>query len=446
MRVCGEKSSLVNAKIVNGSALERFNNENVLLNNDAFSIDGHYISITTGEIIAFHSTKVTDFIPIIRELGIIVGELQCPTGARALAFYDKSKGYISEGSITGTNANQFLVLSADEIPENAYYIRCTSKGKPDNFRFINGDTKEKWRFLSELLNNNEKPKNFLILGDSYSADGGQWVRPMVAEFPQGSTWISLAVSSAKIKDRSNDRETYPYTSRPKSSNNEGNNNTLGCQIQKLKRLMAGVDLDDGETQIYTSEKEYPDVIIIEGGMNDDPDSDNVVETYMEQLEKIVTDVYIANRPGETPTIGSANIKTPLDEVNRTCFAGAYRYIMDELLSLFPDAQIYITTASPISYRRGYNVGTSARNKAEQQRLCADIFSVNVIDWHRDGQINFIQNFTRGSGSENDPYLITYQSGSNIDTTDQLHPNARGGKKYGRLAAKVIKQTFLDIKS
>ena len=445
IRICGEQGYLVNTKIINGSALARFNNENVLLDENAFSIDGCYISITTGEPVQFATTKVTDFIPFIREYGIIVGTLSCPTGARVLAFYDKSKRYISEGSITGTDDNQFIILTADEIPEDAYYIRCTSKGKPNDFIFINGNSKEKWLDFSKSIKN-EKPIKFLILGDSYSEGGGQWIKPMVAEFPQGSEWISLAVSSAKLKDRSNDRETYPYTSRPKSDNNEGNNNTLGCQIQKLKRLMAGVDLDEGETQIYTSEKEYPDVIIIEGGMNDDPDSQDVVNKYMEQLEKIVTNVYVATRPGDTPSVGSANIKTPLDEVDRTCFAGAYRYIMDELIALFPNAQIYITTASPISYRRGYGVGTSARNKAEQQRFCADIFSVNVIDWHRDGQINFIQNYTRGSGTENDPYLIAYQSGDNIDTIDQLHPNARGGKKYGRLAAKVIKQTFLDIKS
>lgn len=292
----------------------------------------------------------------------------------------------------------------------------------------------------------DSPMRILVLGDSYSQNGGAWIQPMMENLPTGSSYISLAVSSASLKDHYADRVTYPYTSRPVSSDNTGNHNTLACQIQKLKRLMAGTDLDAGETKIYTNPNEYPNVIIIEGGKNDYYDSAEKVATYTQQLNKEITNVYRIRQSGETPELGSVTIKTPIEEIDRTCFAGAYRYLMDELLALFPNAQIYFTTISPISYRNGNNVSEISLKIVEQQRLCADILTANLIDWYRDGQINSIANYARGTGTQADPYIWGQQTGSNIDTDDQLHPNGRGGKKYGKLAALRIKQTFLNIEN
>lgn len=289
------------------------------------------------------------------------------------------------------------------------------------------------------------PMRVLVLGDSYSQNGGLWMKPMMQELPQGSSYISLAVSAATIKDRYADRATYPYTSRPVSTDNAGNHNTLACQIEKLKRLMQGTDLDDGETAIYQSAEEYPNVIIIEGGINDKTDTEKKVSTYHSQLDKIVENVYRKRKSSDAEaTLGSVTIKTPIDEVDRTCFAGAYRYLADELLQLFPNAQIYITTCSPLDYRNGNPSSVQITTKAEQQRLCSDIFAFNLIDWHRDGQINSITNYAKGEGTEANPYIWGELDGEYVDTKDQLHPNARGYKKYGRLAALRIKQTFLNI--
>ena len=48
--------------------------------------------------------------------------------------------------------------------------------------------------------------------------------------------------------------------------------------------MAGNDLLEGETKIYESKEEYPNVIIIEGGMNDSFDSEEKESTYFSQFE------------------------------------------------------------------------------------------------------------------------------------------------------------------
>ena len=194
-----------------------------------------------------------------------------------------------------------------------------------------------------------RPINVLVIGDSYSESGGQWIRPMMGEFPTGSTWISLGVTSASLKDKYADRTQYPYTSRPSSSVVSGNLNTFACQIEKLKRLMAGTDLDQGETQIYATEASYPDVIIIEGGKNDYYDSQAKEDAYWSQIEKQVTNVYIKQKSSSTASVGDCYIPTPLDEIDRTCFAGAYRYLISELSALFPKAFIFITTVSPFRY-------------------------------------------------------------------------------------------------
>lgn len=311
---------------------------------------------------------------------------------------------------------------------------------------------EGWKAAAEYIvgtQTNMLPQiRALILGDSYSDAGGgpQWMGPMVSKLPPGSSYISLAVSGATLRDRYADRTTYPYTSRPVSTDNTGNKNTLACQVEKLKRLMEGSDLDPGEAQIYADPATYPNVIIIAAGKNDNPDTASAVSTYASQLNKIITGVYRKQKTEDAASIGDMTIKTPAEELDRMCFAGAYRHLLDELLALFPDAQIYFATVSPIGYPNGVDVCEKFMQIAAQQRECADMFSASVIDWHRDGQINFVANYPEGSGTADDPYIWGESSLPNRDTNDLLHPNDRGDKKYGHLAASVIRATFMDIEN
>ena len=283
----------------------------------------------------------------------------------------------------------------------------------------------------------------LILGNSYS-QGGNWVRGM-QEWLNIKSLVNLGVSSATVRDKYQDRITYPYTSRPVSTNNSGNLNTLACQVEKLKRLMQGTDLDQDEVQIYTSESEYPNIIIIEGGMNDTYDNEEKEQTYFSQFEKKVDNVYIKQKSTLGLTQGSCYIKTPIEETDRTCFAGAYRYIVEELLNIFPKAQIFITTASGLGYWNNSVVERRYRT-AEQQRKCANLCAANIIDWSADGQISAILTHPQGSGEKDDPYIWAECTLPNADSADLMHPNVKGGEKYGHLAALVIKQRFLDIEN
>ena len=281
----------------------------------------------------------------------------------------------------------------------------------------------------------------LILGDSYS-EMKYWVGGMLEYLPSDTEVINLAVGSATVKDKYKDYVTYPYSSRPKQSISDGNKNTFACQIEKLKRLMAGTDLDEGENQIYKTENEYPNVIIIEGGQNDTFDDDNVETDYYSQFVKQVTDVYVLNKNQNEASKGSAFIKTPISEVDRTNFAGAYRYLVEELRSIFHKAQIFLTTTSTLGYWR-YNVLERRYKEAAQQRKCANLLGVSLIDWNAEGSISFLDNYPTGNGTEDSPYNLACKT---KETSDLMHPNNIGARKYGRLAANVIKTKYLDFMS
>jgi hypothetical protein len=347
-----------------------------------------------------------------------------------------NKNNNEEGSINGedsdfkvldNNGKAGFIVDKDGIRTKAVHI-------VDDF---NGDIKVIGENTFLRLDNIEH--RLLIIGDSYSQQG-LWVSALNKIIPFKSI-VNLGVGSASVKDKYQDRETYPYTSRPVSNVTSGNLNTFACQIEKLKRLMAGVDLDEGETQIYTQQSEYPNIIIIEGGQNDGSDSDSVENTYIDQFVQMATNVYIQTRPNEEVTQGSCLIQAPIEDINRTCFGGAYRYLIEELSSLFPAAQIFITTRSNMSYWNN-NWLTSAHKIVEQQRKCADLAGVSLIDWFRDGQISSINNHITGSGTQNDPYIWAYANMP--DTNDLLHPNARGGAKLGQVAANAIISKIINI--
>lgn len=279
--------------------------------------------------------------------------------------------------------------------------------------------------------------NILVLGDSFSAKGtDQWLDPMIKLFPKGSSYISLAVVSATVKDQSNDRTNYPYTSRPTSGTNT---NTLACQIEKLKRLMAGTDLDEGEVAIYQRPEDYPNIIIIEGGQNDGKDSEEKVSNYPNQLVKKATNVYFKKRGSESEAmLGECYIRTPIEELDRTSFGGAYTYLYRTLHEMFPNAQIFITTCSSVSYR-DTQVIDDRNNINDQQKNIASLLSIPIIDWFGETMINSVDNYASGSGTIEDPYILSAKS---QDTIDGLHPNWLGGGKMALYTYKTILSKYV----
>ena len=178
-------------------------------------------------------------------------------------------------------------------------------------RYYNGT---RWNSWLEVLSDTQTYR-VLILGDSYS-EQGRWVDSL-QNYIKTTSVLNLGVSSASLKDKYQDRTEYPYTSRPNKNTNSGNLNTFMCQIEKLKRLMTGTDLDEGEEQVYANASEYPNIIIIEGGQNDAPDTDGVIDTYPDQFMTLVNNVYVAKNSDDIANaeLGSIYLKTPTENVN-----------------------------------------------------------------------------------------------------------------------------------
>lgn len=398
-----------------------------------------------GGVTLTNAWRTCDFVEIPSD-STLTYKLSMYTGVYYIAFYDANQQYISNSAIQSTITNNWqnkYTTGTAVIPNGAKYVRFSFRADNDSL-YNDQSVTVNYARISALeddiaaLENKEKiTARVLIIGDSYSANSDKWIAPMMEEFSDDSSYISLAVSSATVKDQSNDRTTYPYSSRPVSSNTTPNTNTFGCQIAKLKRLMAGTDLDTGETAIYQSESEYPNIIIIQGGENDWKDGNT--SNYIAQYEAAVENAYYS-RWGNVSQ-GTVYIKPDVETVDRTTFAGAYRYLMDELYALFPKAQYFFTTTSPVAPHQN-PVVSLRRDVAEQQRFCANLNCVSVIDWQAESQMSIIVNsVSSGDGTQANPYVVTPTT---QDSTDGLHPTEYGGKKLGKLAAHIINSRFMGL--
>ena len=403
-------------------------------------IDNYVLNATNGEIESTSSWATTELINVTSAKRFsIQATLYHEMG---IAFYDAQGSFVKgiSGYTKGRTSQLKGITVREYVPDGVCYIRSTiykngNYSVPSDFCPLLIDVDKETEKIIDYVDNSKgnSAHNILILGDSYSKQH-LWVDGMKSNL-NVSEIVNLGVTGATIKDQYADRSQYPYTDRPTSSGT-GNQNTLSSQVEKLKRLITGTDLDEGEEKIY--ENHTPDIVIIEGGMNDSPDNSTKENSYAQAFIVQVSNVYYKNSSGVI-TQGTYHIKPDDESVDRTSFAGAYRHIVEEVLTLFPDTQIFITTASRFNYfvdnPQGYDT------IAAQQIKCARYCAATVIDWNGEGNISTITDCPSGSGTQGDPYTV-YEGTPN--TSDGLHPNARGGRTYGRLAANVIKQRFVNI--
>ena len=231
--------------------------------------------------------------------------------------------------------------------------------------------------------------------------------------------VNLGVSAAHLKDNYDDRITYPYDGRP-VQNGTGNNNTINNQIAKLQRLMEGTDLDEGESQIYTSSADYPDIILIEGGKNDLPDES---DDYTSEFWTEVTGY--CYRANGTVYNGVTYIPADLGLIHRTNFGGAMHYQYKTLHTLFPNAKIFFITPSGINYSNANHLNYMI--KSDQIRKSARYLCTPTIDWDLEGRLTYVDNVVNGDGTEDHPYT---RNASSEYTIDSLHPNLAGGNLLG----------------
>ena len=225
----------------------------------------------------------------------------------------------------------------------------------------------------------EESIKIMCLGDSITALGTGnrgWIKYFMKKIP--STLVAnTAVNGAVLPDYSG----TVYDGNPSSSNQD--NNVLGNQVQK----------------ILNNNYEAPDVILIAIGTNSGISitREDMISTYY----------------------GSNKTLIPLNEVDRTTHAGAYRYCFDTLHTKYPNALIIWCT--PIM---GFETTRSANNAcdwAESLRIATEYTGQLLCETIRCG-INGVNE----KKNENGEYLI-----------DGLHPNEKGAKKMGYFNAAFV---------
>ena len=210
--------------------------------------------------------------------------------------------------------------------------------------------------------------HILLLGDSYS-QLKKWTKGV--EELADVHFTNLGRVSATLKERGT-----------------SHTNTLGAQ---LSRIPSGIK---------------PDIILLEGGINDEADQQRFVDDYPTCIEKL----------------------------RRNTFAGALAYLVNNLRKRFPVARIYVITPGGLYY------GHTDRPfdfivKSNQIRRAAQLLNVPTIDWDREGRLSFVFNNARGTGHGTvaRPFLYNVPS---RETGDLLHPSDLGAVY---LAENVVKE-------
>ena len=306
--------------------------------------------------------------------------------------YDENNNLISQLSYDGAKKYTDVIVV---IPENARKIIVNSMSKVSSPVIIS----KKETVIDKVLPA-YKNKKILFMGDSITAlNLGErgWCR-YFNEIVEPSLSVNIAVASSRWCNYSD----TVYDGNPVFNGADANhNNVMGNQIEKLLR---GKDSNHEE---YSKVEEYDDfdIIMIAEGTND---GDSYLEENYEQ--------YFTNN----------NEIVSLETLNHEKYAAIFRYTIETLRRLYPNAKIYICT--PIQrasggYTWGYN---HAKMQGDYLKLLAKRMSVEVIDTFECGIYGH--------------YEISDANGQNL--IDGLHPNANGARKMGLYNAKKIIATYI----
>jgi lysophospholipase L1-like esterase len=231
-------------------------------------------------------------------------------------------------------------------------------------------------------------KDILFLGDSITAMG-YWVSVFNGIVKPKST-INVAVGSSTIKDKIG----TVLDGNPVSSGADNNvNNTLSNQVQK----------------IVNNNYPAPSAIFIASGVNDD------ITT---------TDI---NYDIETQFTNGTTSYIPISSCDRKTFAGAMRYCVETLLTLYPNTQIFIIP--PLQAAEDFKSYTNnIKPKHQIITNLANRLSIPIVDASNECGIY--------GGWEK------YNTVGR-DTTDGLHPNnTTGANKIGKYVSRKFMNWFV----
>lgn len=232
-----------------------------------------------------------------------------------------------------------------------------------------------------------KGKRVLFMGDSitslYMAEWG-WPRHF-CEILEPSHHACVAVAGSHWCDY----EDTVYDGNPVYVNTYNPNNTMGNQVEKLKRQKAAGNPDYSDF----------DVIIMAAGTNDAmPESSEITDAQFFKDKEYV----------------------PLDEADRRTWGGSIRYVSESLYELYPNAYQFICT--PIQADDNVRAFRSILEKGRVIKEIAARLSIRYIDTLYCGVYGRYEKWDNQGRS----------------LGDGLHPNVNGAKQIGFFNAMAVK--------
>ena len=233
-----------------------------------------------------------------------------------------------------------------------------------------------------------KGKKILFMGDSITASNSGWTAK-IADILKPAISVKTAVSSARWCDYAN----TVYDGNPVFNGEDNNiNNVIGNQVEKILR---GKDTTHPNYSEVADYAEF-DIIFIAAGTNDSTPSGDIEASFY------------AN--------GSV---VPVTNVDRTTWHGAFRYCIENLQRVYPDAKIFVCT--PIQGVEETRPYASIKAKGDYlKQLCARM-SVNCIDTMQCGICG----------------LYEIKNANGRDLKDGLHTNENGAIKMAKYNAMMV---------
>lgn len=306
-----------------------------------------------------------------------------------------------------------IVISPSRFPDYAVVRNVNDYITPVNKETIKP-------VVNEIINEYPDIHNcvFMSLGDSITTEG--YYIGKLRQLISPSKYYNLAVSGAHWADYV---DTI-YDGNPVLGGNNINN-VLGNQVQKIIN----------NPDIYNT---APDVIIIAAGTNDTTpitadktDYEMRVEIDSHFNENSTTPIQVTE-----PTFDESDTY----KEHRRTIAGAMRYCILKLQSLYPSAKIYILTPIQGSYNPNKDYLTQIEIKQRYITEVAKHLSVPVI--HVGEECGISRDFEYGGTywkEEWDPN----NNKTGRDLFDGLHPNTNGSWKMAKYIYNKLKNYYIN---
>lgn len=261
---------------------------------------------------------------------------------------------------------------------------------------------------------------FMSLGDSITTES--YYITKLRQLISPSKYYNLAVASATWADRSG---TTSYDGNPQFQGDQ-NQNVLGNQVQKI--------INNPETYNVA-----PDVIIIAAGTNDGtPISADKTDYEM----RVEIDSHF-NSNSTTPISVTEPTFDDSDtyKEHRRTIAGAMRYCVLKLQSMYPKARIYILTPIQGSYNPNKDYLTQIDVKQRYITEVARHLAVPVIHVGEECGIN--RDFEYGGAYWKEEWADESHPKQGRDLGDGLHPNTSGSWKMAKYIFSKLRNDYID---